>query len=155
MAQLANAIPFYSMKDFCRAGNGAHQRLKDLHRTANSHVDKMMLTDAPLLYTPGQLALAALYKSNDELSVLDFGRYLESVFSRQHFDCPVEQFVQIMVSINYLVNQLQLPGTKEMRHADRKLKHCLDPSSHDEHKKKEKKSKHKSKRTASDAQLNG
>ncbi|XP_044980276.1 cyclin-H1-1 [Hordeum vulgare subsp. vulgare] len=145
------------MDDFCRAGNGAHQRLKDLHQTANSEVDTMMLTDAPLLYTPGQLALAALYKSNGALSVLDFERYLESVFLRQHFDCPVEQFIQIISSINHLVSQLQLPGTKEMRHADRKLKHCLDPSSssHDDHKKKEKKSKHKSKRTASDAQLNG
>uniref|UniRef100_A0A453HC49 Cyclin C-terminal domain-containing protein n=1 Tax=Aegilops tauschii subsp. strangulata TaxID=200361 RepID=A0A453HC49_AEGTS len=62
----------------------------------------MMLTDAPLLYTPGQLALAALYKSNSALSVLDFERYLESVFSRQHFDCPVEQFIQIISSINHL-----------------------------------------------------
>uniref|UniRef100_A0A453HBP1 Uncharacterized protein n=1 Tax=Aegilops tauschii subsp. strangulata TaxID=200361 RepID=A0A453HBP1_AEGTS len=61
----------------------------------------------------------------------------------------------LSVYVNMQVSQLQLPGTKEMRHADRKLKHCLDPSSssHDDHKKKEKKSKHKSKRTASDAQL--
>ncbi|XBH78288.1 hypothetical protein VPH35_104591 [Triticum aestivum] len=58
-----------------------------LDQTVNSHVETMMLTDAPLLYTPRQ------------------------------------------------VNQLHLPGMKEMRHANRKLKHCLDPSSHDEHKK--------------------
>uniref|UniRef100_A0A8R7QVG5 Uncharacterized protein n=1 Tax=Triticum urartu TaxID=4572 RepID=A0A8R7QVG5_TRIUA len=39
------------------------------------------------------------------------------------------------VDLDYpLVNQLHLPGMKEMRHANRKLKHCLDPSSHDEHK---------------------
>lgn len=134
------------MDDFCRAGNGAHQRLKDLHQTANSHVDRMMLTDAPLLYTPGQLALAALYKANDALKVLDFERYLESVFSRQRFDCPIEQFVQIMNTINYLADRLQILTQEDMKHADRKLRHCLD-----EHKKKEKKPKHKSKRTASDA----
>ncbi|KAK1691736.1 hypothetical protein QYE76_008433 [Lolium multiflorum] len=134
------------MDDFCRAGNGAHQRLKDLYQTANSHVDRMMLTDAPLLYTPGQLALAALYKSNDALKVLDFERYLESVFSRQRLDCPVEQFVQIMNTINYLVDRLQILTQEDMKHADRKLRHCLD-----EHKKKEKKPKHKSKRTAGDA----
>ncbi|KAM0880505.1 hypothetical protein ACQ4PT_033536 [Festuca glaucescens] len=118
----------------------------DLYQTANSHVDRMMLTDAPLLYTPGQLALAALYKSNDALKVLDFERYLESVFSRQRLDCPVEQFVQIMNTINYLVDRLQILTQEDMKHADRKLRHCLD-----EHKKKEKKPKHKSKRTASDA----
>lgn len=135
------------LKDFCRADNGALQRLKELRQTAISHVDKMMLTDAPLLYTPGQLALAALHKSNDILKVLAFERYLESIFSRQHSDCLVEQFVQTINAINYLVAQLQLPTVKDMRHIDRKLKHCWDPSSHDEHKKKEKKSKHKSKRT--------
>ncbi|XBI90245.1 hypothetical protein VPH35_027912 [Triticum aestivum] len=71
-------------------GGGMHRtgRLEGdgrLDQTANSHVETMMLTDAPLLYTPGQ------------------------------------------------VNQLHLPDMKEMRHANRK--HCLDPSSHDEHKK--------------------
>jgi len=53
------------------------------------------------------------------------------------------------------VDQLKIPTVKDMRHVDRKLKHCWDRSSHDEHKKKEKKSKHKSKRTSTDAQLNG
>ena len=84
------------------------------------------------------------------------------------------------------VDQLNIPTVKDMRHVDRKLKHCWDPSSHDEqalsflsffvpassmvyynlscsflrsthlyrhNKKKEKKSKHKSKRTSADAQL--
>ncbi|KAG8062509.1 hypothetical protein GUJ93_ZPchr0003g18129 [Zizania palustris] len=171
------------MEDFCRAGNGAHQQLKDLRQTAISQVDKMMLTDAPLLYTPGQLALAALQKSNELHRVLNFERYLESVFSRQQSDCPIEQFVQAIDTINYLVEQLKIPTLKDMRHIDRKLKHCLDPSSQDEyalhhlyktsmssisisyhthfmflvyscrHKKKEKKSKHKSKRAANDGQL--
>lgn len=142
------------LEDFCRAGNGPFQRLKELRQAAISHVDKMMLTDAPLLYTPGQLALAALHKSNDLLRVVDFERYLEIIFSRQHSDCPIEQFVQSINEINYLVDQLNIPTVKDMRHVDRKLKHCWDPSSHDEHnKKKEKKSKHKSKRTSTDAQL--
>uniref|UniRef100_A0A0E0KIT0 Cyclin-H1-1 n=1 Tax=Oryza punctata TaxID=4537 RepID=A0A0E0KIT0_ORYPU len=125
----------------------------DLRQTAISQVDKMMLTDAPLLYTPGQLALAALHKSNDMHRILNFERYLESVFSRQHSDCPIEQFVGSINMINYLVDQLKIPTPKDMRHIDRKLKHCLDPSSQDEHKKKEKKSKHKSKRAANEAQL--
>ncbi|RLN39506.1 hypothetical protein C2845_PM01G28870 [Panicum miliaceum] len=160
------------LEGFCREDNSALQRLKELHQTAISYADKMMLTDAPLLYTPGQLALAALHKSNDTLKVFNFERYLETIFSRQHSDCPVEQFVQSINAIHYLVkvfawlgvmqfiyksvvrvDQLKIPTVKDMRHVDRKLKHCWDRSSHDEHKKKEKKSKHKSKRT-SDAQLN-
>ncbi|CAL4927210.1 unnamed protein product [Urochloa decumbens] len=141
------------LEGFCRAGNGAFQRLKELHQMAISHADKMMLTDAPLLYTPGQLALAALHKCNDILKVFDFERYLETIFSRQHSNCTIEQFVQSINAINYLVDQLKMPSVKDMRHLDRKLRHCWDPSSHDEHKKKEKKSKHKSKRTSTDAQL--
>jgi hypothetical protein len=31
--------------------------LQELHQTAMSHADKIMLTDAPLLYTPGQVTL--------------------------------------------------------------------------------------------------
>nr|CBB36468.1 Oryza sativa protein similar to cyclin H-1 AAP03415 [Saccharum hybrid cultivar R570] len=90
------------LEDFCRAGNGPFQRLKELRQAAISRVDKMMLTDAPLLYTPGQLALAALHKSNDLLRVVNFERYLETIFSRQHSDCPVEQFVQL-TSLIYLL----------------------------------------------------
>jgi len=30
---------------------------QELHHTAISYADKMMLTDAPLLYTPGQVNL--------------------------------------------------------------------------------------------------
>ncbi|CAL4935811.1 unnamed protein product [Urochloa decumbens] len=142
------------LEGFCRAGNGAFQRLEELHQMAISHADKMMLTDAPLLYTPGQLALAALHKCNDILKVFDFERYLETIFSRQHSNCTIEQFVQSINAINYLVDQLKMPSVKDMRHLDRKLRHCWDPSSRDEHKKKEKKSKHKSKRTSTDAQLN-
>ncbi|KAK3149412.1 hypothetical protein QOZ80_3AG0217100 [Eleusine coracana subsp. coracana] len=143
------------LEDFCRTGNGAFQRLKELHHVAIKQVDKMMLTDAPLLYTPGQLALAALHKSNDVHKVLNnFDRYLERAIEKGGSACPVGQFIKSLNAINRLVDQLKIPTVKDMRHIDRKLKYCLDPSSHDEHKKKEKKSKHKSKRTTNDAQLN-
>jgi len=91
------------VKGFFREDNSALQRLKELHHTAISYADKMMLTDAPLLYTPGQLALAALHKSNDILKVFNFERYLETIFSRQNSDCTVEQFVQSINAIHYLV----------------------------------------------------
>ncbi|KAF8674259.1 hypothetical protein HU200_048080 [Digitaria exilis] len=91
------------LEGFCREGNGALQRLKELRQTAISYTDRMILTDAPLIYTPGKLALAALHKSNDILGVFDFERYLETVFSRQHSECTVEQFVQSINAVHYLV----------------------------------------------------
>jgi len=104
------------LEGFCRQDNSALQRLKELHQTAISYADKMMLTDAPLLYTPGQLALAALRKSNDILKVFNFERYLETIFSRQHSDCTVEQFVQSIKSIHYLVKFFAWLGVMQFIH---------------------------------------
>ncbi|KAF6139131.1 hypothetical protein GIB67_009974 [Kingdonia uniflora] len=42
------------MEDFCQARNGQLQMLKDLVETAKLVVDEAMLTDAPLLFPPGQ-----------------------------------------------------------------------------------------------------
>jgi hypothetical protein len=41
-------------------------------------------------------------------------RYLEIIFSRQHSDCPIEQFVQSINEINYLV-RIWLWAIKFMR----------------------------------------
>ncbi|KAK9086503.1 hypothetical protein Syun_028897 [Stephania yunnanensis] len=124
--------------------NGQLQMLKDLQETAKSEVDKVMLTDAPLLFPPGQLALAALRRSNEVLRVLDFERYLNSIFSRQQTAHSISELIQSLNAIDNLVSKLKIPTAKDMRHIDRKLKSCLDPSSQDD-KKREKKSKHKSK----------
>ncbi|KAH9755161.1 cyclin-H1-1 [Citrus sinensis] len=48
--------------------------MEDLHETAKLEVDKIMLTDAPLLFPPGQLALAALRNSNKVQRVVDYER---------------------------------------------------------------------------------
>ncbi|XP_072966402.1 cyclin-H1-1 [Typha angustifolia] len=132
--------------------NDAQEKFKDMRETAISEVDKILLTDAPLLYPPGQLALAALRRSNEVHRVLDFERYLDGIFSRQRSDHSISQLSESMRTIDFLVGNLKIPTTKDMRHIDRKLKNCWDPSSQDENKKKEKRSKHKSKRTASEMQ---
>ncbi|KAB2621469.1 cyclin-H1-1-like [Pyrus ussuriensis x Pyrus communis] len=78
-----------------------------------------MLTDAPLLFPPGQLPLAALRSANQVCRVADFERQ---------------------------------KNNKDLKHINRKLKSCWGLSTHDESKKRDKKSKHKSKRSSNEAQ---
>ncbi|EHA8587605.1 Cyclin-H1-1 [Cocos nucifera] len=190
------------VEEFCQVRNEEQEKFQDLRETAKLEVDKIMLTDAPLLYPPGQLALAALRRSNEVHRVFDFERYLESIFSRQRSSHSISQLNELMKTIDFMswydyldgliilemtsymklllletalfsrklhsyqipesslvsksflleLGKLKIPSTKDMRHIDRKLKSCWDPSPQDESKKREKKSKHKSKRTASEMQ---
>ncbi|MQL91521.1 hypothetical protein Taro_024127 [Colocasia esculenta] len=123
-----------------------HVLREDLRETAISETDMIMLTDAPLLFPPGQLALAALHRSNEVHKVVDFERYLDSTISRQR---SVRGALELIESIQLSV--LQIPTAHDMKHIDRKLKSCFDPSSQDE-KKREKRSKHKSKKASSEMQ---
>uniref|UniRef100_A0A368UH75 Cyclin C-terminal domain-containing protein n=1 Tax=Glycine max TaxID=3847 RepID=A0A368UH75_SOYBN len=72
------------MEEFFNAGDNQLEMLKTLQETARFEVDKMMLTDAPLLFPPGQLALAALGNSNALHRVIDFDSYLRGIFSREN-----------------------------------------------------------------------
>lgn len=140
------------MEEFCNAGDDQLQMLKTLQNTARSEVDKMMLTDAPLLFPPGQLALAALHKSNALHKVIDFDSYLESMFSRQNSLHTISELSESLHGIDSLVRKYKVPSDKELKHINRKLKSCWGHSSHDEGKKREKKSKHKSKKSSNEAQ---
>ncbi|KAI3996936.1 hypothetical protein MKX01_021212 [Papaver californicum] len=91
------------MEDFCRAKNDTLQILKNLRETDKLEVDKAMLTDAPLLFPPGQLALAALRKANDVHTVFDFPRYLEHVYSRQHSNHIISELIECLNAVDYLV----------------------------------------------------
>lgn len=140
------------MEDFCHARDEDQEKFKELREAAKSEVDKIMLTDAPLLFPPGQLALAALSRSNGVLRVLDFESYMDNLLSRQHASHTIQEFADSLITIDLLIKRLKIPTAKDMRHIDRKLKSCWDPSTQDENKKREKRSKHKSKRTASEMQ---
>ncbi|KAJ4762491.1 Cyclin family protein [Rhynchospora pubera] len=127
--------------------NGELEHLQNLHETAIQEANKIMLTDAPLLYPPGQLALASLRRSNEVHRVIDFERYLDTVLSQQNSPYSASELLDLLRSIDYLVDKLKVPTIDDMKPIDRKLRMCLDPSSQDESKRREKKSK-KSKRTA-------
>eukprot|EP00268_Persea_americana_P041950 TRINITY_DN4193_c0_g1_i7.p1 TRINITY_DN4193_c0_g1~~TRINITY_DN4193_c0_g1_i7.p1 ORF type:complete len:323 (+),score=53.15 TRINITY_DN4193_c0_g1_i7:225-1193(+) len=122
-----------NMVEFFQPTNGELQKWKDLRETANLEVDKTMLTDAPLLFPPGQLALAALRRSNEVHKIVDFERYLESIFSRQRSSHTKSELFESLNAIDSWARKLKIPTAKDMRHIDRKLKNCCDPSSQDEY----------------------
>ncbi|XP_012830828.1 PREDICTED: cyclin-H1-1 isoform X2 [Erythranthe guttata] len=125
---------------------GQTEIIKNLHESAKLEVDKIMLTEAPLLFPPGQLALAALRRSCEVHKVNDFERYIKSMLSRQHPAHGLSDLHLPLNAIDILINKLETPTSKDVKHIDRKLKSCLDPSSHE----KSKKRKHRSKESSND-----
>ncbi|GAV88742.1 Cyclin_N domain-containing protein [Cephalotus follicularis] len=137
------------MEEFLHANDDQLQIFKDLHETAKMEVDKIMLTDAPLLFTPGQLALAALRRSNEVHAVLDFQRYLGSIISRQNSAFTTAELFESLDAIDSLVMSYKFPSERDMKHINRKLKSCWG---HDDGKKREKKSRHKSQKSSNEIQ---
>ncbi|KAF3339544.1 cyclin-H1-1 isoform X1 [Carex littledalei] len=137
----------HDLEESVEIRNSELEHLQNFHETAIQEANKIMLTDAPLLYPPGQLALAALRRSNEVHCVIDFERYMDGVLSRQNSQYSVSELLDFLGSIDYLVDKIKVPTIEDMKPIDRKLRMCLDPSSQDESKRREKKSR-KSKRTA-------
>ncbi|CAN1219895.1 CYCH1-1 [Linum perenne] len=113
-------------------------------------VDKIMFTNAPLLFTPGQLALAALRNANEVHGVVDF----ESWVCIRERDLDVfpsiieaKSFMQVLF---LQVQKYKFPTEKDMKHINRKLKSCWGDD-HGSSKKREKKSKHKSHKSSHDS----
>ncbi|KAH1229652.1 Cyclin-H1-1 [Glycine max] len=87
---------------------------KTLQKTARSEVDKMILTDAPVLFPSRQLALAAFRNSNALHKVINFDRYslftltlncsyLRSIFSRENSMHTMSEFSESLNAIDSLV----------------------------------------------------
>ncbi|CAN6575680.1 unnamed protein product [Malus baccata var. baccata] len=127
--------------------------VNDMEDAAKMEVDKIMLTDAPLLFPPGQLALAALRSANHVCRVADFERYLSSILSRQSSAHTISELVEFLNAIDSWAKRYKFPSDKDLKHINRKLKSCWGLSTHDESKKRDKKSKHKSKRSSNEAQI--
>ncbi|KAG5394531.1 hypothetical protein IGI04_024494 [Brassica rapa subsp. trilocularis] len=141
-----------NMEEFLQARDDEIQKLESLLKAATREADKVMLTDAPLLFPPGQLALAALRIANGVLGVVDFDRYLENIVSQPNSEHTTSELTGLLDDIESLVKKYKYPSEKDMKHINRKLKSCLGhSSSHDESKKREKRSKHKSHRSSNDA----
>ncbi|XP_073124919.1 cyclin-H1-1 [Henckelia pumila] len=132
------------VKELFGENEGQLEIIKDLRESATAEVDKIMRTDAPLLFPPGQLALAALRRVSSYNKLIDFERYLKGTISRYHPSHAISELHLRLSEIDTLIDTLETPTSKDVKHIDRKLKSCLDPSSHD----KSKKRKHKSKESS-------
>ncbi|CAA7024708.1 unnamed protein product [Microthlaspi erraticum] len=144
------------MEEFVQARGDEIQKLENLLKAATAEADKVMLTDAPLLFPPGQLALAALRIANGALGVVDFDRYLENIVSQPNYEHTASELTKFLDDIESLVKNYKYPSEKDMKHINRKLKSCLGhSSSHDDSKKREKRSKHKSHRSSNDTPNGG
>ncbi|GLT28917.1 hypothetical protein SLA2020_038190 [Shorea laevis] len=137
------------MEEFCGTNDEQTQMLKDLQETARKEVDKIMLTDAPLLFPPGQMALAALHRANEVHRLIDFESYLKGILTRQRSAHTIPELTESLNAIYSWVLKFKFPTDKDMKHINRKLKSCLGHGSHDE-KKREKKSKHKSHKSSNE-----
>ncbi|PKI36158.1 hypothetical protein CRG98_043457 [Punica granatum] len=137
------------MEDYFRESDDQLQMLKE---AGKAEVDRIMLTDAPLLFPPGQLALAALRRANEANRVIDFERYLENMLSHQNSFHAFQELNENLNEIKMLVKAYEFPSDKDMKQINRKLRSCWGLSSNDDSKKREKKSKHKSRHTSTEAQ---
>ncbi|KAG0574966.1 hypothetical protein KC19_VG306500 [Ceratodon purpureus] len=142
--------PYRSMEGFIydlepfvqRMGTAGLQALQGLRTAAGFIVDKMMLTDAPLLYPPGQLALAALRIANQEEPKVDLDGYLQDLPEHKRLQHSCVELMAKLDAIQLLVKESKQPLEAEVRHIDRKLKYCRNPSLQDEAKgKRERKTK--------------
>ncbi|XP_047340963.1 cyclin-H1-1 [Impatiens glandulifera] len=134
------------LEEFLHATDEEIQVLKVIMETANMEADKIMLTDAPLLFPPGQLALAVLRRSNEMHGFFSFEGYLESLLSRQSLSDTLSELTNKLNVIDTLVNNIKNLTDADMKHINRKLRSCQERSSHD----KSKKRKHRSKEGSSD-----
>eukprot|EP00854_Cymbomonas_tetramitiformis_P010193 gene10193-12058_t len=60
----------------------ARECLQECAKTARVYVDHTMLTDAPLLYSPSQIALAALRRAGREHDLAQFETFVQRVASQ-------------------------------------------------------------------------
>ncbi|VFQ63066.1 unnamed protein product [Cuscuta campestris] len=134
------------IEEFCGTKDQHINSLKNLFESAKKEADKIMLTDATLLFPPGQLALAALRRANGIPGVLDFDRYLERILAHQQASNAILDLSGPLNAIDSMINKLVFPSPKDVKHIDRKLKACLDPGLHD----KSKKRKHRSNESSND-----
>lgn len=126
------------------------QELKELREAAFFVIDNLMLTDACLLFPPGQLAIAAMRSSNLEKKAIDFDKYLKNIADRPHKKHSYSELIEGINAIDQMLEAARSLNEGDVKHIDRKLKYCRNPHLQDDSKKRERKTKHKPKRTLQD-----
>ncbi|KAL2629576.1 hypothetical protein R1flu_014262 [Riccia fluitans] len=127
-------------------GAVAVKNVQELREQAVFEVDIMMLTDVPLLFPPGQIAMAALRKANRENRKVDLERYMQGLLGRTGAKHTMSELESAMDAIEIAMNESVHVEEEGVRRIDRKLKICRNPQLQDETKKRERKGKQKQKK---------
>ncbi|KAF3652275.1 putative FBD-associated F-box protein-like [Capsicum annuum] len=109
--------------------------------TARMEADKIMRTDGPLLFPPGQRSDHKC-KYGGEGTVSHVGLQQGSISSLYLFTLVLDELTNVEQNSGFFVlcdelllsnviGKLLTPTSKDVKHIDRKLKSCLDPGSHD------------------------
>ncbi|KAJ8084174.1 hypothetical protein PM082_002941 [Marasmius tenuissimus] len=96
-----------------------------IYDSAISHVRSSRLTDAELVYTPSQIALASLYLTDRELA-LKWLKSKEGKF-QSNPDTPPDILAAIEAIANIITRRGHVPDVEAVREVDRRLKLCKNP----------------------------
>jgi cyclin H len=86
-------------------------------------LDKILNTDAILLYPPSQIALTAIVYSASK-NKIDLDKYCRSILLSQLNNEEVKQFLTIIKNINKLHKEIPTLNIDEIKRIDAKLLSC-------------------------------
>ena len=96
-----------------------------LRHFAMEFLDKILNTDAILLYPPSQIALTALVYSSSK-NKIDLDRYCRSILLNQLNNDEVKHFLSIIKNINKLHKEIPTLSLDEIKRIETKLSQCFN-----------------------------
>jgi len=96
-------------------------RPQAIYDTALSHVRASRLTDAELIYTPSQIAIACMSLSSPTFA----SQWVSSKSRSSHFVSTLESTIDAIKSL--IITSGQPPPVESVREVDRRLKLCKNP----------------------------
>ena len=101
------------------------QNVDVLRQFAMEFLDKILNTDAILLYPPSQIALTAVVYSSSK-NKIDLDRYCRLILLNQLDNDQVKQFLSIIKCINKLHKEIPMLNMDEIKRIENKLLQCYN-----------------------------
>jgi len=120
--------------------------LRPIHDAARRIIDDVCVSDIPLLYTPGQIGLAAMMVANEDLILkntkipqIDYYAYLKNRFEKKNTQQMFETMQKLVTMLKDLREGNNMDKMDILKAAHKKLKKCRAWSQEEEKKKKKRK----------------
>ncbi|XP_040511902.1 cyclin-H [Gallus gallus] len=97
-----------------------------LRKTADDFLSRVALTDAYLLFTPSQIALAAILSSASRAGI-NMESYLSECFMLKENRTFLAKLLEGMKSMKNLIKKYELPRPEEVASLKQKLEKCHSP----------------------------